>query len=233
VHLESITLKPESYPTREHYPFKLPLFQLTRKVELRSRVTFFVGENGSGKSTLLEAITLASGIHIWRGLERTRCTSNPYEEKLSQFMEVAWTRAPVPGAHFSSQIFRNFAQLVDEWAAADPGLLAYFGNASLLTQSHGQSIMSFFRSRLALEGIYFLDEPETALSPRTQLEFLSLLEEAAARGNAQFIIATHSPILLSCRDAAIYSFDAAPLRELPYRETEHYRVYREFFESRA
>jgi predicted ATPase len=229
MHLRAFTLHPESYPTLEQYPFRLPLLQLTRRVELSSPVTLFVGENGSGKSTLLEAITIACGIHIWRGAERTRSSWNPHEYGLARHVAVEWENGPVPGAHFSSQIFRNFAELVDEWAAADPGLLAYFGNASLLTQSHGQSIMSFFRSRLALEGIYFLDEPETALSPRTQVQFRSLLQEAAGRGDAQFLVATHSPILLSCPRASILSFDSAPVREIAYTQTEHYRVYRELF----
>lgn len=229
MHLRAVTLHPEGYPTLEQYPFRLPVFQLTRRVELSSPVTLFVGENGSGKSTLLEAITIACGIHIWRGADRTRCSWNPHEYDLARHVRVEWESGPVPGAHFSSQIFRNFAELVDEWAAADPGLLAYFGNASLLTQSHGQSIMSFFRSRLALEGIYFLDEPETALSPRTQVQFRSLLREAAGRGDAQFLVATHSPILLSCPEAAILSFDSAPVREIAYTQTEHYRVYRELF----
>jgi predicted ATPase len=229
MHVRAVTLHPEGYPTQEHYPFKLPVFRLTRRIELSSPVTLFVGENGSGKSTLLEAITIACGIHIWRGAERTRCTWNPHEYELARHVRVEWEHGPVPGAHFSSQIFRNFAELVDEWAAADPGLLAYFGNASLLTQSHGQSIMSFFRSRLVLEGIYLLDEPETALSPRTQLEFAALLEEAGKRGDAQFIVATHSPILLSSPGATILSFDTAPVSELRYEETEHYRVYRELF----
>jgi predicted ATPase len=229
MHLASVTLHPEGYPVADCYPFKLPVFQLTRRIELRSPVTFLVGENGSGKSTLLEAMTTACGIHIWRGEDRTRCTCNPHELDLARHLEVGWVDGPVPGAHFSSQIFRNFTKLVDEWAASDPGLLAYFGGASLLTQSHGQSVMSFFRSRLALEGIYFLDEPETALSPRTQLAFRGLLEETAARGDAQFVVATHSPILLSCAGARILSFDSAPVQELDYRETEHYRVYREIF----
>jgi predicted ATPase len=117
---------------------------------------------------------------------------------------------------------------LDEWAATDAGQLEYFGGKSLLTQSHGQSIMSFFRARYAIKGLYLLDEPETALSPRTQLTLLDLLEKMSAAGHAQFVIATHSPILLSCPGATIYSFDSVPIAPIRYRETDHYKIYKDF-----
>ena len=106
-----------------------------------------------------------------------------------------------PGSFFGSSVFQDFARILDDWASTDPGQLAYFGGKSLLTQSHGQSIMSFFKARYAIKGLYLLDEPETALSPRTQIELLDLLTTMSAAGHAQFIIATHSPILLSCPGA--------------------------------
>jgi predicted ATPase len=110
----------------------------------------------------------------------------------------------------------------------DPGLLKYFGGKSLMTQSHGQSLMAYFNSRLKIKGLYILDEPETALSPKSQLELLALLGEAGRSGQAQFIIATHSPILLACPGARILSFDAAPVRQIKYEDTEHYRIYNDF-----
>jgi predicted ATPase len=110
----------------------------------------------------------------------------------------------------------------------DPGLLKYFGGKSLMAQSHGQSLMAYFRSRLKIKGLYILDEPETALSPKSQLELLGLLKEAGRSGQAQFIIATHSPILLACPGAKILSFDEAPVRQIEYENTEHYRIYSEF-----
>ena len=88
--------------------------------------------------------------------------------------------------------------------------------------------MSFFKARYQVEGIYLLDEPETALSARTQIEFLGLIKRMAAAGHAQFVIATHSPILLACPGATIYSFDHVPLRKVAYEETEHYRIYKRF-----
>jgi predicted ATPase len=232
LHITGVTLRSEKYPTEEHYPFKLPLIRETRHLNLSQPLTFFVGENGTGKSTLLEAMAQRCGIHIWRGSERTRFQHNPYEERLSEFIEVEWEDGVVPGSFFSSQIFRNFAQNLDEWAAVDPGLLGYFGGESLLTQSHGQSLMSFFKSRFKRKGLYLLDEPETGLSPKTQLHFISLLDELRPKGFAQFIIATQSPILMACPGSTIYSFDHVPVKEIGYEETEHYRIYKRFMEDR-
>ena len=112
------------------------------------------------------------------------------------------------------------------------GQLRYFGGHSLMNLSHGQSLMSYFRSRYRIRGLYFLDEPETALSPKSQLELLAVLTEMSRAGHAQFIIASHSPMLLACPGADIYSFDSAPVSRIRYEDTEHYRVYREFMENR-
>ncbi|MBN1294621.1 MAG: AAA family ATPase [Candidatus Latescibacteria bacterium] len=232
MHLNKIVVNSNRFPTKEYYPFNLSVFQSTGSIEFSSPVTFFTGENGSGKSTLLRAISKACGIHIWGEVERTRYENNPYEDELYRAVDTEWADGSVPGSYFDSQLFRNFASMLDEWASADPAMLKYFGGKSLITQSHGQSLMSFFRSRFLIKGLYFLDEPETALSPRSQLKLLNVLNEARARGNAQFIIASHSPILLSCPMAEIYNFDTVPVSHIEYIETEHYRIYKEFMESR-
>jgi predicted ATPase len=229
MHLKKVTLHPEKYPTQGLYPFNLDLFQKTQAIILKAPVTFFVGENGSGKSTLLEAITRKCGIYIWQGMQRPRFNSSPYEKDLYKTIEIEWTNGQkVPGSFFGSQIFNNFAQILDEWLTMDPGLLKYFGGKSLMTQSHGQSLMAFFKSRLKVKGLYLLDEPETALSPKSQLSLLSLLKEAGLKGHAQFIIATHSPIVLACPNAQIITFDAIPVKQINYEDTDHYRIYREF-----
>ena len=233
LHLKGVRLLPEQYPTRNHYPFNIDVLQKTRSITFSSPVTFFVGENGSGKTTLLEALARRCHIHIWSGIERTRSVINPYEETFFLYIEVEWREDIVPGSFFSSQIFRNFAQLVDEWEADNPGQIDYFGGKSLIAQSHGQSIMSFFKSRYKIKGLYLLDEPETALSPKSQLEFLKLLREMGALGHAQFIIATHSPILLACPGSVIYSFDHTPVKTIPYEDTEYYRIYKTFMENPA
>jgi len=232
MHLKRVDLCPEKYPTTEHYPFNLNIFSETKSISFDSPVTFFVGENGTGKSTLLEALTHRCGIYIWGGTERRRFKVNLYEKRLWEAIDVEWTQGPVYGSFFASQVFRNFAQIVDEWAAADPRSLEYFGGKSLLTQSHGQSLMSFFKARFKIKGIYFMDEPETALSPKTQLDLLKILKDMSQAGHAQFIIATHSPILLACPEAKIYSFDHMPVQQIDYEETEQFQVYKNFMEDR-
>ncbi len=232
MHLESVTLCPHKYPTSEHYPFNLKIFHETGSVSFPSPVTFFVGENGTGKSTLLKAICRRCGIHIWEDVQRTRVDFNPYEDDLYKVVDVKWTDGPVPGSFFASEIFRHFTQLLDEWAVTNPELFKYFGGKSLITQSHGQSLISFFKSRYQIKGIYFLDEPEAALSPKSQLELLRVLKGMSEAGHAQFIIATHSPILMACPRARIYSFDSAPVKRIDYEETEHYRIYKDFMQYR-
>jgi predicted ATPase len=195
-------------------------------------VTFFVGENGSGKSTLLEALCRRCGIHIWRDASRTRYEINPYEERLYQYLTVEWSNGRVPGSFFGSDIFNFFVESLDEWAAADPAMLDYFGGKSLVTQSHGQSLLSYFEARYRLKGLYLLDEPETALSPRSQLALVKILRDMGRAGHAQFIVATHSPILLACPGATIYSFNQIPVRSIRYEETDHYRLYKGFMDNR-
>lgn len=228
MHIRSVTLHADKYPNVDQFPFRLEVLRETPRVEFRAPVTLFVGENGTGKSTLLRAIARRCGIHIWRDAPRRRVEVNPFEERLCDYISVEWVNGRVPGSFFGSEIFQDFAALVDEWASDDPGQLKYFGGESLLSCSHGQSLMAFFRARYKLRGLYLLDEPETALSPRTQVELLRLLHQTAAQGHAQFIIATHSPILMACPGAVIRSFDQVPLAEVDYRDTDHFRTYRDF-----
>lgn len=233
LHLKEVRLLSEQYPTRNHHPFNIDVLQKTRSIPFSSPVTFFIGENGSGKTTLLEALARRCHIHIWSGAENTRIDPNPYEEMLFLYLETEWADGVVPGSFFSSQIFRNFAVLVEMWEADNPGQIEYFGGKSLLTQSHGQSLMSFFKARYKIKGVYLMDEPETALSPKSQLELLKLLQEMSGLGHAQFIIATHSPILLACPGSVIYSFDHSPVKTIHYEDTEHYQIYKSFMKNPA
>ena len=233
MHLRGVTLHPEKYPTNDHYPFNLPVFHQTKRVSFETPVTLFVGENGAGKSTLLQALARGCSIHIWRDVGRIRYRSNPYEETFHKHISVEWVDGRVPGSFFGSAVFQDFTELLDEWAAADPGQLGYFGGESLVTKSHGQSLMSFFKARYQIKGLYLLDEPETALSPRSQLELLELLIEMGDAGHAQFVVATHSPILLACPGATIYSFDQVPVGRVQYEETEHYQIYKDFMADRS
>jgi predicted ATPase len=228
VHLKQARIHQERFPTLDRYPFSLAVLQRTATLTFSSPVTFFVGENGSGKSTLLKALAVKCGVNMWQGEQRMRRSANPFETKLFQALEVCWSNGRVPGSFFDSQVFHNFAQILDDWAANDPGILTYFGGKSLMQQSHGQSLLSFFQSRFRLEGLYLLDEPETALSPRSQLALVRSLRRWSAKNRAQFIIATHSPILLACPAALILSFDHCPVQPLAYEQTDAFRIYRQF-----
>lgn len=232
MYLTKVTLYPEKYPTRELHPFNQSVLQETRNIAFTTPVTFFLGENGTGKTTILEAMASKCSIHIWRESERVSLDANPYQGLLHRYLSVQWKGSPVAGSFFSSQWFRYFAQNVDEWAAADPQMLQYFGGKSLLSQSHGESLMSYFKARYRVKGLYLLDEPETALSPRSQVDFVQLLHRISGEGHAQFIVATHSPILLACPGAVIHDFNEPPVRPIRYEETEHYRIYKDFLDHR-
>jgi predicted ATPase len=118
-------------------------------------------------------------------------------------------------------------------ALCDPGRLQYQGGHVLNTLSHGEGILAYFSGRYHIKGLYILDEPEAALSPASQVRFVNLLRQLEAAGHAQFIIATHSPILLAYPGAQIFSFDAARVEEVAYEDTAHYRIYKQFFTDRS
>jgi predicted ATPase len=233
MYLVKVRINSERFPTHRFYPFNIPAIRETPELTLRKPIVFFVGENGSGKSTLLEAITKKCGIHIWDKPRRHLAHNNPYETKLASFVTVAWTNGSMPGTLFRAETFYDFADFLDDVALCDPGRLKYHGGRILNTLSHGEGILSYLQGRFRLEGLYFLDEPEAALSPASQIRFLNLLQQSGAEGRAQFIIATHSPILLACPDAQIFSFDSSHIEEVSYEETTHYRLYKQFFADRA
>jgi len=229
LHISGVTIHSEQFPSLDLYPFSLPVFEQTKHLRFETSITLFAGENGTGKSTLLEAIARAANIHIWNRDDGISLERNPFEQQLPRFLSVHWNReGDAKGSYFGSEIFNDFRKIVDSWACNDPGQLEYFGGKSLVAQSHGQSMMAYFESRYKIEGVYFLDEPETALSPRNQLKLLDILAQYSAEGNAQFFIATHSPILLACKGACIYSFDQNPIQCIKYRDTAYYQVYKQF-----
>lgn len=233
MHLDSITFDSPRYPDTDSYPFNLDLLRVSPGIKFDSPVTFFTGENGSGKTTVLKAMCLRCGIHIWQDELGKRVLNNPHEEDLYRYITVNWHSGSVPGSYFSSQTFQDFTKFLDEWAAATPEVLQYYGGSSLITKSHGQSLMAYFKSRYAIRGLYFLDEPEAALSPRNQIAFLDILQRNAAGGHAQFIICTQSPILLACPDARILSFDQSPIQPIEYEDTDHFKIYRDFLNDRG
>lgn len=232
MHLKRVRFLAERYPTLDRYPYTLPLLKENAGFDFDAPVTFLVGDNGSGKTTLLEALAVACGIHIWRNELATRVHANRYESSFAEHLGVEWTAGRVPGSFFSAQYHKDFSRFLEEWAAVDPGQLQYFGGGSLLERSHGESVMTLLRSAYSKPGLYLADEPETALSPKRQLELVRLLAKCAREGNAQFVIATHSPILLACPGATLYSLDDAPARRIEYEETQYFRIFRDFLNDR-
>jgi predicted ATPase len=233
MHLIKVRINSDRYPTDRYYPFNVPTLREMPELTFRSPVVFFVGENGSGKSTLLEAITKKCGIHMWDKPKRHIVHNNPYETRLADYITVTWRNGRVPGSLFRAETFRDLADFLDDVALCDPGRLKYHGGRILNVLSHGEAILSYFSGRYHIRGLYLLDEPEAALSPSSQVRFLKLLQQLEAGGHAQFIMATHSPILLAYPGAQIFSFDDSCIEEVAYEDTMHYRIYRQFFTDRS
>ncbi len=233
MYITSVQVNSENYPTTRYYPFNIPVLQKEPELTFRRPVVFFVGENGSGKSTLLEAITRKCGIHMWDRPRRHLAHRNPHETRLAEYISVTWANGSAPGSLFRAETFRDLTDFLDDVALCDPGRLKYHGGRILNTLSHGEAILSYFGGRFQVRGLYLLDEPEAALSPASQVKFLKLLQRLEAQGQTQFIIATHSPILLAHPGAQIFSFDPPRIEEVSYEETAHYRLYKQFLTDRS
>ncbi len=233
MHLVQVCIQGSSFPTWKHYPFNIPSIRQTEGLHFRSRIAFFVGENGSGKSTLLDAIARRCGVQAWDKPRRHLAHANAYEDQLVRYVSVRWINGGVPGSLFRAETFREFADFLDDVAICDPGRLQYHGGHILNTLSHGESILSYFGARFRIKGLYFLDEPEAALSPASQIRFLDVLQQSEQQGRAQFIITTHSPILLAYPGAQIFCFDGEQIEEVVYEETTHYQLYKDFLTDRS
>jgi predicted ATPase len=229
MYLLRVQIQSERFPTRRCYPFNIPTISETQALAFRRPVAFFLGENGSGKSTVLDAIARCCNIHIWDKPRRHLAHNNPFETKLQDYVATTWANGSVPGSIFRAETFRDLADFMDDVALCDPGRLQYHGGHILNTLSHGEGILSYFRGRFQAKGLYLLDEPEAALSPANQIRFLHLLQKLEAEGQTQFIIATHSPLLLSYPRAQVFLFDTQRIREVAYEDTEHYQTYKRFF----
>ncbi len=230
MYLKKITLLKEEVPSFDRYPFSIPSIKNFHDISLEQNVTFFVGENGSGKSTLLEAIADKCDFNTAGGGRNNTYDVYASESALSKYIRLSWLPKISSGFFLRSESFYNFATHIDE-VDDDRGFIDY-GGKSLHKQSHGESFLSLFLNRFKGKAIYLLDEPEAALSPARQLAFLKIIHELTSTSQAQFIIATHSPILLGYPDATILSFDEGTISEVSYEMTDHYQITKYFMQHR-
>ena len=222
--LRSVISDPDrSDPTR--YPFNIPAFSRGIDLAFPTNVTFFVGENGSGKSTLLEALAECCGFNPEGGSRDHHRAALADRSDLAQALHLSWLPRVTDGFFMRAESFYNFASYIDQVS----NLRAY-GGKSLHQQSHGESFLALFTNRFE-QGLYILDEPEAALSPQRQLAFLRILRQLETPRQAQFLIATHSPIILSYPGARLYSLDGDSIRQVEYQETGHFRVTRDFLNA--
>jgi predicted ATPase len=210
---------------RSRHPFDVRAFSQGIDVSFRTSVTFLVGENGSGKSTLLEALAECCGFGSEGGSRDHNREALEERSAFAQALRLSWLPKVSDGFFMRAESFYNFATYIDQVST-----LRAYGGKPLHQQSHGESFLALFANRFE-QGIYILDEPEAALSPQRQLAFLRIIHDLAAPAQAQFLIATHSPIILSYPGAVLLSLDGDSIEEIEYRDTEHYRVTRDFLNA--
>lgn len=213
----------------DQYPFNVPLFgDAEFEIRFEKPVTILVGENGSGKSTLLEAIAVLAGFSEGGGgyghiaVERSDISGSD-GGMLADVFRAAWLPKIAQGFFFRAETFFSLARYVDQ-AAYDVGA----ARPDYLSWSHGEGFLGFFEERADQQGIYIFDEPESALSPSRQFEFLKLLRRIQRANNSQVIMATHSPILMALPDADLWQIGPLGIEPITLEDTAHYRLYREF-----
>jgi predicted ATPase len=230
-YLREVTLKRDQVSSFAHYPFSLEAVRALTRIELHPKVTYFIGENGSGKSTLLEAIAVNWGFNAEGGTKNFKFGTRQSHSPLHEYLQlVKGVRRPKDGFFFRAESFFNVAteiENLDREPSPAPPIIASYGGRSLHEQSHGESFLALMIHRFGGRGLYLLDEPEAALSPQRQLAVLARIHDLV-KDDSQFIIATHSPILMAYPEAIIYAFGPKGIARTTYEDTEHYQVTRDF-----
>ena len=205
------------------HPFTLPVLENGLTLDFTTPVTFFVGENGSGKSSLLEALAWATGFGLHGGNRDHQYVDGEEGHALGRALALSWRQRSTDGFFLRAETFHQFSSYLEE----SESTFARYGGRSLHAQSHGEAFLSLFEHRFE-DGLYLLDEPEAALSPQRQLAFMQIMHGLAQQRVAQFIVATHSPLLLCLPGARVLEFENGVISEVAYRDTEHFRLTRDF-----
>ncbi|MDR2399279.1 MAG: AAA family ATPase [Endomicrobium sp.] len=206
------------------YLYNLPVVQYLlsgHKIAFNKDVTFFVGENGSGKSTLIEAIAICFGLNAEGGSKNFNFSTRNTSSELFKHIKIIKVAFPKDGYFLRAESFYNVASNIDDIQVTG------YGDCSLHEQSHGESFFSLFQNRFRGNDLYVLDEPEVALSPARQMSLLVKIKELV-KHYSQFIIATHSPILLSYPDATIFELTGSKIKEVPFEDCGPYKIYKRF-----
>jgi predicted ATPase len=228
--LRSVVLKRDDVADFGAYPFAIPAIRALDELALDPQVTLLCGENGSGKSTLIEAIAVAAGFNPEGGSRHVRLSTRASESPLHRHLRlVRGTRRIRDGYFLRAESFFNVATYVEE--LQDPRRLIPYGGRSLHEQSHGESFIALITNRFGPNGLYILDEPEAALSLRGTLALMRRMHDLVAEGS-QFIVSTHSPVLLGYPGAKIYLLSEDGIAERRYEDTDVVTLTRSFLEDR-